>query len=271
MKEFNKNKLAYLFFISTIILIFLALNLSTELVTMYKKQNNLLETIQTYKTMLEQKDETIVTLTNKYRASADPTKLNEQKCPKFSDLATVDIPSTDKKYFYHYVSHPAAMYMVCDATDKENPTMLLNYEGRVQHGDWIVTTIYGDLLFYANTKDKTLNYLSTADFPFITSDMFFFGPQANDTNSFSPDANKVVIGISDGCHDCDTIPIRFVLNLITGGLQKLGTASHWEWLDDNTVKWMELNIRNRTPEEYEQDPYAFPVVVEEKGYVITKL
>ncbi len=197
-----------------------------------------------------------------------PTLSADNTCGSFTDSELI---TPDKKYYLYFLN---GQYVVCASDISGKARLLDHYEARIQHEDTLVITTYGDLMFLANLKNKTLSYIGIADFPdkpdYYNKDgvlgFWFFGPKEEDTDKFSPQGDKLIIGASQ-CHDCSTVVKNYVVDLQSNKVVLLGLADNKvKWLDNNNVTWEELQIRSKTEADYAKDPTnEFPVVIESLG------
>jgi hypothetical protein len=77
--------------------------------------------------------------------------------------------------------------------------------------------------------------------------------------------DKIIFGAAT-CHDCDTLVKKYTLNLLNLKITELGyTNKEVRWINNSTVQWEEINVREKTENEMEKDPYGYPVVLESAG------
>ncbi len=203
------------------------------------------QSFNSYKDSCENIDPTPVqSFENTNTASAQPSESTNRTCHgPFDD----DIVTDDDKYF---LFRDSSIYYICDQTDFDNRYVISYYESRNQNGHTLVITVYGDKMFIADLKNKTLKYITMNNFPEEdrkfnndgSPDLWLFGPKQEDLDKYSPLGDMLIFGASD-CHDCQTIVKHYILNLNTLEITTLGRSNKKvSWINNNTVSWEETSF-----------------------------
>jgi hypothetical protein len=171
----------------------------------------------------------------------------------------------DKKFYTDFDERQA--YKVCNADKKEE---LNELTGQSQHRNIILigysnyhASGSGSLMFIVDTQSKTMRYVKYDEIPGLNYKPIIVPPRSYEGNYWSPNGQNVLIKTTP-CWGCDPGPLggkSFIYNLQKNIFTKMDDKFSFDsWVDNNTVKWTEITVRNITDEEIKRDPYAYPYV-----------
>jgi len=171
----------------------------------------------------------------------------------------------DKKFYTDFDDRQS--YKVCITDRKEE---LNELTGQSQYRNIVLigySNIYasgsGSLLFIIDAQNKTMKYVRHDEISGLNYRPVIVPPRSYEGSYWSPDGQNVLIKTTP-CWGCDPGPLggkSFIYNLQKNIFTKMDDKFSFDsWVDNNTVKWTEVTVRDITEAEIKQDPYAYPFV-----------
>jgi hypothetical protein len=181
------------------------------------------------------------------------------------DAGDQSIWTKDKKFYTDFDDRKS--YKVCITAKKEE---LNELTGQSQYRN-IVLIGYskseasgsGSLMFIVDTQTKTMKYIKYDEISGLNYKPVIVPPRPYEGSLWSPNGQNVLIRTMP-CWGCDPGPKAgksFIYNLQKNIFTKMDDVFSFDsWVDNNTVKWTEVTVRDITEAEIKLDPYAYPFV-----------
>ena len=171
----------------------------------------------------------------------------------------------DKKFYTDFDDRQS--YKICNAEKEEE---LNELTGQSQYRNIILigysnfeASISGSLMFIIDTQSKTMKYVKNDEIPGLTYKPVIVPPRPYEGYYWSQNGQNVLIKTTP-CWGCDPGPRggkSYIYNFQKNIFTKMGDSFSFDsWVDNNTVKWTEVTVRDITEAEIKQDPYAYPFV-----------